>query len=377
MKCRFGLDCNIFPDILLISICFILIAYNARTPRKQLISYLLGFSFLSISAYGYGVSWFMLPFLFVFLLFYIVKKKRISTKACIGSLLLSLFIVFPLLLFALSLFTGGDQYQIGPITITQLESGRHNATTIFGAVDIYQTLMHYLKISFKMFVWGVDDVTLNSFFPYGVFYNIISLPMFIIGIYYGKKEKSLLSILFGAVLISSIPIVLFVEPSIWRWNVLWFPVIYFTGLGIYKICINKLLQTAFLGVYIILFSSFLYMYFDERIYNPFYSYTYKGDVQFAQTLDVDKVYYPSEINHAYALFYAPVSPYVFSKTRIDEGWPIKIAKSYDNVIIGLPNEIVPKPKTAYIIPNDLLKGVDVSKFNVRKGEYYYSVLWND
>lgn len=377
MKCRFGLDCNIFPDILLIGICFIVLAYNARTQAKQFISYLLAFSFLSISAYGYGVSWFMLPFLFVFLLFFLIKKKRISTQACIVSLVVSLLIVFPLILFAFSLFTGGEQYQIGFITITQLEAGRHNATTIFGTTDIYQTLIDYLKISFKIFVWGIDGVRLNSFFPYGVFYNIISLPMFIIGLYYGKKEKDLLSILFGAILISSIPIVLFVEPSVWHWNVLWFPVIYFTGLGIYKICQNKLLQWTFLCIYITLFSSFIYMYFDKRTYVPFYSYNFKEDVKFVQTLDVDKVYYPAEINHAYALFYAPVSPYIFAKTRIDEGWPIKVAKSYGNVVIGLPNEIVPTPKTAYVIPNDLLKYIDPAEFKIRRGKHYYTVIWND
>lgn len=377
IKCRFGLDCNIFPDLLLIGICFIVLAYTRLASRTRDLLYVLGFSVLAISAYGYGVSWFMLPFLYLILVVYLLKTKSISKKATSFSILISFILILPLLLFAISLLTGGDQYQIGSITITKLETGRHNETTLMGASDKFATLLSYLGDSFRLFFWGIDNATINSFYPYGVFYNLISLPILGIGMYYAYKEKSFFSIIFFFVLISSIPILLLVEPSIWRWNVLWFPLIYFIGYGIFKLCTTKLHRRVIFSIYILLFLNFIYIYSNNKGFVPFYSDNYGEELKFAQTLDIDKVYYPGNMTQAEALFYHPIDPAIFAKTRQDEGWPIKVTRSYDNVVIGLPDSIEPYPRTAYVVLTEDLKYIDPSKFKIRKGKYYYSVIWND
>lgn len=377
IKCRFGLDCNIFPDILLIGICFIILAYYFEGKKGKNLLYIIGFSVLSISAYGYGVSWFMLPFFYFLLLAYLLKTKNISLKASITSIALSLIIVFPLLLFAILLLTGGDQYQIFDITITKLETGRHNETTIMGASDKIQTLFSYLGNNFRLFFWGIDNAAINSFYPYGVFYNLISLPILAVGVFYAIKEKAFFSIVFFFVLISSVLIVFLVEPSIWRWNVLWFPFIYFIGYGIFKLSTTKLYRLSILGIYLLLFLNFIYIYFNNSGFVPFYSDNYGEELRFAQTLNVDKIYYPNNMTQSEALFYHPINPYIYAKTRVDEGWPIKITRSYDNVKIGMPDVIEPLPGVAYVILTDDLKYVDQSQFKIKKGKYYYSVIWND
>lgn len=377
IKCRFGLDCNIFPDILLISICLIVLAYNQQSSRLSNLLYIVGFSILSISAYGYGVSWFMLPFFYLILLIYLLKTKSISIKATIVSIIISFILILPLLLFAILLLTGGTQYQIGDITITMLETGRHNETTLIGSSDKLGTLFSYLGDNFRLFFWGIDNTAINSFYPYGVFYNLVSLPILGVGVFYGIKERSFFSVIFCFVLISSISIILLVEPSIWHWNVLWFPLVYFTGYGVFKLCRTKLYSWTLFGIYLLLFLNFIYIYFNNRGFVPFYSNNYAEELKFAQTLNVDKIYYPENMTQAEALFYHPIDPYIFAKTRQDVGWPIKVTHSYDNVVIGLPNVIEPHSRTAYVILTEDLKYIDLSQFKVKRGKYYYTVLWND
>ena len=126
-----------------------------------------------------------------------------------------------------------------------------------------------------------------------------------------------------------------------------------------------------------LFVKFVYIYFNNKGFVPFYSHNYAGELKFAQSLDVDTIYYPGNMTQAEALFYSPIDPHSFVKTRVDHGWPIKVTSSYANVVIGLPSNVEPYSRTAYVILTKDLEHIDSSKFKIRRGKYYYSVIWND
>lgn len=377
IKGRFGMDCNIFPDLLLIGICIILIAYYLESTFQQLTLYVLGFAMIVLSAYGYAVSWLALPFLYSMLLWHLFKSQKINLKTVMGSIIVSFVIVLPLLLFVYVLVFDGDQFQIGQMTITKLGAGRHETTTLFATDNFFLTLLSNIKNAGRLCVFGVDNMAANALPIYGIFYNIISWPFLIYGLYKSRKKKNPLTIFFLIWLISSLPIIILVEPNINHWNILWFPVIYFTGYGVYLLAEKlKENQILFLSIYSIFFVVFLYTYFDKRIYNPFNSYTFKGEIEFCQSQNFDKVYYPNDIIHSFILFYAPIDPSEFATTRIDKDGTT-FAKSYTNVVVGLPNSFEAKPKTAYVVPNDKLNFIDLSQFKIKKGKYYYSVIWND
>ena len=317
IKCRFGMDCNIFPDLLLIGICFIILAYYSEFGRKRSILYIVGFGAISFSAYGYGVSWFALPFLFSILLWYIFKSGQISIKTIIGSITFSFLVVIPLLLFVYVLFFDGNQFQIGPMTITKLTTSRHEGTTLLGANNFFSTLLLNIKDTGRLLIFGVDNMAGNSLPVYGLFYNAISLPFLAFGLYrYSKqKNKEPIFVIFFIWLASSLLVVLLVEPNVNHWNILWFPLTFFTAYGIYLFAQKlKENQILFLAVYAILFVVFLYSYFDKRIFNPYNSYTFKNEVLFSQEQDLDKVYYPYDLQHAFILFYKPVAPVQFATT---------------------------------------------------------------
>jgi len=378
IKCRFALDCNIFPELLLIGICLIILAYNSSSNIKRNIAYIAGFCLITISAYGYGISWFMLPVLYVLLIIYLLKTKRISVKVSITSVVISFLIALPLLLFALLLVTGGEQYQIGDITITALTKGRHQATTILGTNDILTTIRTYLGSAFKMLILGMDPVPSNAHavFPFGIFYNMVALPFLFVGLHRAYKNRAPMNTIFLLWLASTVFIILLVETNINHWNAVWFPVVYFIGYGIYTFVSEyKPSRVLFFSIFTIMFIGFVYFYttrysFDDR------QNQCKEEIRFAQAQDFDKVYYPDYIIHAYILFYAPIDPYTYNENKTDDGRPIALAKTFDNVNIGLPDKIEPVSNVAYVLPNKLLTDIDLSRFKVRKGKYY-TVLWND
>lgn len=378
IKSRFAVDCNICPDIILIGICLIILGIYSLNKKKQTFFYLAGFAILAISAYGYAVSWFCLPILYTGLVILLIKKKKINNKQLVSVLITSFVILFPLILFAFNLAFKFDQYSIGAITIPQLNESRHNATTLLGSPNFLQQLLLYIKYGCRVLFLGVDNLDVSSLSVSGIFYNSISLPFLCYGIYKSIKEKYIyINIIFGIWLIACLPIILIVEPNINHWNILWFPVIYFTGYGIYKfISISKTNVAITCSIYAITFLSFLRNYFDKNVYSPFYSQNFKEEIIFTKDKDFVKIYYPQDFVFSYTVFYNPINPSIFRKTYISDQNPLSSALAYDNIIFGTPDIIIPQQKTAYIIANDQLQNIDLNLFHVEKGDHY-SVLWND
>ena len=378
IKCRFALDCNIFPELLLIGMCFIILAYYSKSRLHQAFAYITGFCIIAVSAYGYGISWFMLPVLYILLLWYLIRRRHITLKTSIVSIILSFVIVLPLILFAFLLVTDGEQYQIGNITITALTKGRHQVTTIFGSPDILTTLRTYLGSAFKMIILGMDPVPSNAhaIFPFGIFYNMLALPFLCVGLFAALKERNPLNTIFLIWLVSCVFIILFVETNINHWNAVWFPVIYFAGYGIYQFSLKYIPnRVLFFSIFTILFIGFTYFYVTRYTFADLQSQCEK-EIKFAQSEGFDTVYYPDNIIHAYILFYVPIDPYLYNTNKTDDGRPLAMVKTFANVKIGLPDNIVPRDKVAYVIPNKELVKLDLSGFNIKKGDYY-SVLWSD
>lgn len=381
LKSRYALDCNIFPDLLIIGLCFIILGYFNLNKIKQNLLILFGFLIIAISAYGYAASWFGLPLLVILLLIFLYKEQKITLKMGICLLGGILLLVFPLLLFAIGIFSeNSEQYQIGVFTITKLTVSRHEETSILGANNVLNAFIRYIKDAVRLLIMGFDTNPNNGFFPYGVFYNLISMPFLIIGLRNIKKSSfKTINLFFSIILIGSIPILLLVLPAVIHWNILWFPFIYFTGYGFYlTLKTNITLQRIFAYIYIIFFFCFLNGYIKSEWLNKIKNTSLiKNEFLFSQNLNLEKIYAPSDMLYVYFLFYKPIDPDIFNNTRVNTGTDmLTFVNSYDNIVIGYPDGIQPLSKTGYLIPTDYLPQIDLSQYKIHKGNYY-SVIWND
>lgn len=382
IKCRFAVDCNIFPDIFLIGVCLLIIAFYSKS-RKQTIYYILGCILIGLSAYGYAVAWFMLPVFMILLMIYALRSKLISVRLCLLGFSATLLVAMPLLLFVLNLASGGEQYEFGPLTITALDGSRHSGTTIFGMDNILGILRQNFKFAFQMLVLGKDPDFFDTsiIFPYGLFYNMISLPFLVIGLYYTYKQRNIWSDIMAIWLISCLFILMFVLPNVNRWNTVWFPLIIFTAYGIYNIIsktpkwIGGLIFTIYLFAFLAFSYHYMFHYFPATFVNA--NTQAKEEIRFAGSKGFDKIYYPNNMDYAYVLFYSPIDPYVFCKTKVkgDDLYRFSM-QSFANVEMTLPDEITPQKNVAYVIPNDSLNNINLSCFQVKKGEFF-SVIWTE
>lgn len=391
MKSRWALESNIAPDIILIGICFLILGYNSISDKKKRAFFFAGFFFLALSAYGYAVTWFMLPLFCLFLFVFLYKKRKIR-KYEIGLYSLELLIlVFPLILFAFLILTNGEQFRLG-LTITTLEENRHNSTTLFGEGDFLPQIVMYLKKIFNLLILGDDTYRWNTFYLFGQFYNILLIPPILIFSFYllrKRKYHNISDSLFILWLMASVPIVFLVEPNVNHWNVLWFPLIYFTGRGGLYFCAEKYYYVKYLiiGGLILLFVMFSRKYItffghvDTSELSGFVGEYEGGFISFAKTKEFDRIYFDG--SYPMVLFYNPVSPYIVASTkkkRLDSYNIFNSVEGYDKFRFYLPSDNIEPtpPKTAYILRNYRLKysNIDVDKYNIDKGEVFF-IIWNE
>ena len=57
MKSRWGLECNLFPDLILLSVCFLVLGLKKKKTWLQV----LAFVCFALSSYSYGTSYLFLP----------------------------------------------------------------------------------------------------------------------------------------------------------------------------------------------------------------------------------------------------------------------------------------------------------------------------
>jgi hypothetical protein len=387
MKSRWALESNLAPDLILLGLSSVVAGYHSLKKKKQTVYYAAGGIFFILAAYGYAVSWLMLPFFLLFLGIFLYRRKKIKayqTGICLAVMIVP---VVPLALFAINLFFGGEAYQIGALTITQLKESRHVETTLL-ANNSFPDIMLFIKKAFMLMLLGDDGLVYNGLRWYiGQFYNLLGLPFFAVAYIRLIKTRNftLFDWLFTLWLVATLPVVLVVWPVVNHWNLLWFPVIYFVARGLI-FCIEKIKQTLIAtitvtGVLTVVFMVKYISVFNEK--HPANNGFVRGieqTVRVATQKDFDRVYFPEDVIHVTPLFYAPISPYVFDKTKEikDVEMPPEHMKKYSNNYFYLPEKIEPLPRTAYIIPNrDLEKyQIEPNRFHVKK-DIHYTLFWTD
>lgn len=386
MKSRWALESNLAPDLILIGVCLLILGYYNEEIRKARLYFASGFAFIAASAYGYAVTWFMLPFFCLFLFIFFYKEKRMGFKDIAIYIIELLVLTLPLILFAIVLVTKGEQFQLGPITITSLDSGRHDETTVLGSATPLVLFIKYMKKGLHILIFGDDFFRWNSFFLFGQFYNIISIPFALVAFYILRKkaQRNLFDNIFAIWLVATLPIILLVEPNVNHWNMLWFPLIYFTARGIH-FCATKIKfgRALSLAVMIILFAAFSrkYITFYSKV-DSTYMTCFLGEIdeyiEFTKAKELDRIYF-NEL-YPFALFYDPVSPYLFNATKKtkDGSDAFDTVAGYCNYRFSRPEVIEPAPKTAYILRSSTFSILDIelSKFHIKKGEAFV-LLWTD
>lgn len=263
MKSRWGLESNLFPDLILWGIyCLI----KGLTENKN--SFFYGsFALMGLSAYAYGTSYFFLPLFVIPALVILYYQKKITKKQfglALGTISL---VTLPMILFVLISTFNGPQIELLGVTIPKLEVNRYQEITSIFSSDFLTQSTHNFTESMKILITQNDNLPWNALKPYGMIY-LFSGIFTIIGLVtsWRKKSRRPYEFLIHLWFMVGICLTFICEPNINRLNILMIPLIFYTVRGIEEVIPknNKIIPIGIATIYIISFSFFLVDYLHEN-----------------------------------------------------------------------------------------------------------------
>ena len=255
MKSRWGLESNLFPDLVLIFVYFLI----KGIEDKNKIIYYLSFVILGFTSYTYGTSYYFLPVFLIPLLIILVKKEKISIKQAIISIAIVGIISLPIILYVIINTFGFEQINLPFMTIPKLKVNRYEEITSISISNFIESM--------KILLLQYDNLPWNAIKGIGTIYIFSSL-FTIIGLIDSFRKNKMIEVkysyIFNIWFVISIILTFICEPNINRLNIIMIPIIYYTIIGIYM-CVkeSKILATLIAILYLLSFGAFIWKYSNE------------------------------------------------------------------------------------------------------------------
>ncbi len=370
MMCRWGLECNVFPNVFLLGLYFLMRALEDKRwyPASMLV--------FGLSLYGYGIAYLTVPVFLLLATVYLLYHKKITAKMTAISAAVFLIVALPIIIFMAINTFGLSEINLGFITIPKLVSSRYNymVTVLDGGLGaVFKNLSVLLKLIFVQY----DNLTWNAIPEYGTLY-LFSTPFLILGAIYVikntaavKKKYSPMALLLF-MLIASLILGALSELNINRANFIFPVLVMVLAEGILYV-ITHLKKPAYtiLPVYLCVFLLFTGTYFTsyrEKIGHYFFFGT--GDaITYAIENTDDDIYITEKINtpYVFALFYDKTDPKVFIDT-VEYKKGTRSVKSFDRFVTGIPEKL---PEDATFILHKSEKNKFDKNYNLKEfGNYY-------
>lgn len=327
LKSRWALDANLFPDLLLWGIALLCTGLAGGKKRW----FYLAFAMFGLSAWGYALSYVVLPLFLLPVAFVLWRKKTLSLPhllGCFGALLL---MAWPVVLVAVVAVFGLPTLHTPLFTIPAMPFARTGELSLLsgglGALLTNARELLHLLIS-------QDDGFLYDAVPgFGIVY-IISLPLAIVGLLRcvlpASKGGTMRNIvpggwLFLPLVAAGLVLGLLILPRIYRVNALWFPLAWFWLLGCYELMqVGALWRRTVVALYLCFFA--LLCNTGAKNYTTQLNYSFDGGlleaVRYADSLE-KTVYIAPENHSAYVkvLFalQTPVQEYMATEKETTEG----------------------------------------------------------
>lgn len=374
MKSRWGLESNLFPDLILLACLLLVLGLKKKNNILQVLSFVV----IGISSYSYATSYLFLPIFVILLLIYLIIHKEISIKKAIIYLGIVFIISLPLILYVIVNTFDLNQFSICGITIPKLKVNRYEeASTIFSG-NILENCIDNLLSTIRLLLVQNDKLYWNSLPNHGLFY-FVSIPFLFIGIYVSVKKfrKNKYNQVMNIWMISSIILSMFCIININRINIIMIPCIYYIILGLYN-TINKYKMTIpiLIIIYTICFVVFENDYWSQD-FNKYLTFTsgLEEVSEYCENSDAEEIYcyYSFKEPYIYFLFYdkKDVNEYVESVQYFYENGTFDNVESFGEYRFYLPDEV--EEHTIVIVPKGKELDYDLevkNKINVNQFDIY-------
>ena len=367
MKSRWGLESNIFPDIVLYSVYFLTRYIKTEKVKNIYISSVI----LGLASYSYGTSYFFLPIFVFIILAYLLKKGKIKIIHAIEMLFIIFLISLPIIIFIII-----NTFHLDPIkiffTIPILQENRYEKISNLFGDNFLKTGLENFKQSILILIKQYDTLEWNAYEIYGLTY-IVSLPFTLVGIYKSYKSKEEINWIINIWFIVAILLLFVIEPNINRINIIMIPIIYYTMLGISNIFWKLNITKVFIPIiYISLFICFEITYFTTN-WNDYYTFNskLKDIIEYIDKEPNKKVYfeYCFKEPYIYVCFYTKYNTNDFVNTveYRNNYKNFDSVKSFGRYYFYIPDE--KEDDSIYVINR---QDANKYKFNDKWQKYYIS-----
>lgn len=311
MQSRWALDCNMFPHMFVIGM-FLLYrsvrVYDLKMGNYKGRIYLyLSMLFFALCMYSYGISFYTVPVFLVVIFIYMLYKKIFKWKNLFISMFIYLLFSWPIYLVMIINMFKINTIETNFFTIPLFEESIRANDILFFSEAPSEQITYNLKALRRVVIFQGKDMPGNSIEGFGILY-MCSLPLLILGIIYAVKrnkqsgnikEKCGFFILFLFLIIGIIAGIITKSVNINRINIIIYPLICFTGLGIcFVLEYMKTFRYIIALPYLVLFVMFIHTYFTsyaELIKEKFYG-DFDEALYYAGKFDPDKYYITSWIS---------------------------------------------------------------------------------
>lgn len=380
MQSRWGLDCNLLLGFLTIAICLLIQAIN---KNNNIILFLSGICF-GLTLYTYALSYLIIPLLLIFTVGYLLYVKKINFKKLVIFGLPIFLFAIPLML--MILINNGYINEISNIiTIPKLPNYRGTEISI---MNVFKSIYIIISIfSFDNLLNLGGNLIYNSIPYFGTIYYI-GVPFTIIGIINGikqsvqaikNKEFNLNCIILFWLVSVLICMLLIANPNINKANAIFFPLVYFTMMGIFVIIKKQEQFLIFiLLLFIVNFALFTNYYYNHynRDYNRqrFFATSYLEAINYSRTLSSSTVFVEpklTEQEHIYVLLTNFVSPY---DNKSNEIINIKHDDKDITYNFSIPEEI--DEYSIYIVKEDSEYAKILNNYNMNQKKFDNIVVYS-
>lgn len=373
MKSRWGMECNIFPDLILLASLLLVLGLKKKKTGLQVLAFVV----LAISSYSYGTSYLFLPVFVLGTLGYLIYKKELTVKKSIIYLLVMFVLCIPIIVYIFINTFGLEQITIGKVTIPKLLVNRYDEVSTVFSGNIFENCVNNLLETLRILILQNDKLEWNAIPQYGLFY-LISIVFFVIGLRacVKKYKENNFNQIMNIWMISAIVLCAFCVANINRINIIMIPCVYYIVVGLFEFLTKyKKLMVCVVVIYAVLFIEFMYSYVNKD-YNKYYTFTsgVEDVVDYCKSLDVDNIYckYSFKEPFMYFMFYGQedVREYLDTVEYFEEGRTFDNVRSFGKYKFYLPEEIeknsvIIVPKYSGIKYNDeSIKKVTINQFDI-------------
>lgn len=379
MKSRWGMEANIFPDLVLWAVYYIL----TYLKDKKVYRIFLASAILGLTGYAYGTSYMFLPIFCIMLFIYLLKKKEISIKNAIISFCIIGIIALPIMLYVIINTFDLPQINLPFMTIPRLTVNRYEEQTGLFSGNILLNSIFNIKNSIMLIFLQNDNLAWNSISGIGMYY-LVSIPFLIIGAIFSFKNtkyKFDYDSIFNIWFISAF-LLLFVlnEANINRINILIFPLIYYIVKGLYIIydVTSFKIQLVILSIFIINFILFIIYYTNMNI-NDYWTFTdgVKEPIEYVESSDAEKIYvqYSFKEPYIYVLYYTKTDAhnYIDTVQYINERGNFENIAGFGKYHFVHDLTLEEDKDNIYMMKKENIENIDTEKWDVVEFEKYIVV----